>query len=88
MSQVTGGMGDKEILNDAVASQKLITGSYNTFANECVNVNLRSEFLNILNDEHTIHDELFSEMQKHGWYQVDSAEQQKINQAMQKFSQI
>lgn len=77
MSQVTGGMGDKKIINDVVASQKLISSSYNTYASECINVNLRNEFMNILNDEHEIHSELFDEMQKRGWYQPDMAQHKK-----------
>ena len=46
-------MGTKEILEDALMSQKHITEGYNTFAGECVNEQLRHAFLNILDDEHT-----------------------------------
>ncbi|MBC7765892.1 MAG: spore coat protein, partial [Hyphomonadaceae bacterium] len=40
-------MGDKELINDSIASQKMIESNYDTYANECVNVNLRNDFLNI-----------------------------------------
>ena len=43
-------LGEKEILQDGMISQKHITESYNTFAGECVNDQLRSTFLNILDD--------------------------------------
>ena len=43
---------EKEILQDGMISQKHIAESYNTFAGECVNEQLRSTFLNILDDEH------------------------------------
>lgn len=79
-------MGAKEILQDSLISQKLITDSYNTFAGECVNPQLRGAFLNILEDEHNIQASVFSTMQSKGWYQVEPAEQQKIQQAKQKFS--
>jgi spore coat protein CotF len=79
-------MGDKELMNDSIASQKHIEGAYNTYANECVNPALRTDFLNILKEEHDIQAELFSEMQKRGWYQTKPAEQSDINQSKQKFS--
>jgi spore coat protein CotF len=78
--------GDKEMITDALTSQKMITSTYNTFANECATPALRSEFMNILSDEHQIQHEIFTEMQKRGWYQVEAAEKTKIDQAKQKFA--
>ena len=63
---------DKNMMDDALASQKFITETYNTFANECSDPQLK---------EH----EVFTEMQKRGWYQTEPAEQDKINQAKQKY---
>ncbi len=80
-------MREKELLNDLIASQKQITASYNTFAGECVNSNLRNAFLNILGEEHQIQADIFSDMQANGWYQPEQAEQQKIQQTQQKLSQ-
>ena len=79
-------MKEKEILQDGLLSQKHIAEGYNTFAGECVNDQLRSTFLHILGDEHAIQANMFSTMQTNGWYQVESAPQQKIDQARQKFS--
>ena len=81
-------LGEKEILQDGLISQKHISESYNTFAGECVNEQLRTAFLNILDDEHRIQADIFCTMQANGWYQVEAAEQQKIVQARQKFSQM
>lgn len=86
--QQQGSMGDIEIVNDSIASQKLISSTYDTYANECATPNLRDEFMNILKDEHQIQSELFTEMQKRGWYQVAPADQQKVAQAKQKFQNI
>ena len=80
-------MDDQAILNDALASQKQISSSYNTFAGECVNPQLRSTFLNLLDEEHRIQADLFGDMTARGWYQVEPAEQQKIMQTRQKLSQ-
>ena len=80
-------LGDKEILNDFLASQKQIASSYNTFAGECVNPQLRSTFLNILDEEHRIQADLFSDMTARGWYQVEPADRQKVAQTRQKLGQ-
>ena len=80
-------MSDKEILQDGLISQKHITESYNIFAGECVNEQLRSTFLNILDDEHKIQADMFCGLQSNGWYQVENAPVQKVQQAKQKFSQ-
>lgn len=81
-------MTDREIMDDVLSSQKMITTSYNTFTNECVNQQLRTDFLNILRDEHNIQQNVFDQMQKRGWYSPTPAEQQKINTAYTKFSNI
>lgn len=88
MNKQQNAMGDQEMVNDSIASQKLISSSYDTFANECATPNLRDEFLNILKDEHQIQAELFTEMQKRGWYQVKPADQQQVIQAKQKFQNM
>ena len=79
-------MTEREILQDSLLSQKQTTSSYNTFAGECVCEQLRCAMLNILDDEHKIQADIFSSMQSKGWYQVEPAEQQKIQQARQKLS--
>ncbi|HJB26877.1 MAG TPA: spore coat protein [Firmicutes bacterium] len=76
---------DKNMMDDALASQKFITETYNTFANECSDPQLKEQFVNLLEDEHRIQHEVFTEMQKRGWYQTEPAEQDKINQAKQKY---
>ncbi len=88
MNTMSQTMGDKEMMNDSLASQKLISSVYNTFANECVNPQLRTDFLNILREEHDIQADIFQEMQKRGWYQVKQAEQTQVDQAKQKYSNI
>jgi spore coat protein CotF len=81
-------MGEKEYLNDSIAVQKLICSSYNTYATECTNVNLKNDLLSILQDEQQIQFDLFNVANQKGWYQVEQADQQKITQAKQKFSNM
>lgn len=77
---------EKQILKDALISQKLMTDSYNTYAGEAVSAQLRNTMLSILDDEHCIQADVFNSLQSHGWYQPEAAEQQKIVQARQKFT--
>ncbi len=77
---------DKNMMEDVLGSQKFITGdAYNTFANECSDSQLKEAFMNLLEDEHRIQHEIFTEMQKRGWYQTEPATQDKIHQAKQKY---
>ncbi len=81
-------MDDKSRMNDSMSSQKLITSTYNTYANECSSPQLRADFLNILKEEHDIQFDIFNEMSMRGWYQVKPAEPQSVTQAKQKFTSM
>lgn len=82
------GFADQEMLTDSLTSQKSITGTYNTFANECATPCIKTDFINILNEEHQIQHDVFTEMQKRGWYQTENADVNKVNQAKQKFQSM
>ena len=79
---------DKEIMEDVLSSQKLITDTYNTFTNECVSQQLRTDFMNILREEHNIQQSVFDQMKTRGWYAPEHAEKQKVSTAYTKFSNI
>ena len=81
-------LSDEEIMNDILSSQKHITGVYNTFSNECTHQALRNDFLNILREEHNIQVDVFTEMQKRGWYAQPEAQQQMIDQTKTKFQHV
>ena len=78
---------DKEVLGDGLSTQKATTDKFNTFANECVNVGLRDTVLEILNQEHSIQYEVFNMMHQRGLYQTPAAQEQKVQEAKQKFAQ-
>ncbi len=87
LSNMTSGtLGDKETLTDLISSQKYASSTYNTYAGECVNTQLRDDFLCILKDEHEIQSELFKEANTRGWYTVKPAEMNEITQVRQKFT--
>lgn len=84
-TQPGGTIPEQELMNDVLASQKYVTDTYNSFTNECATPNVRNEFMRILTEEHQIQAEVFDEMKKRGWYEAPAAQQQKIDQAKQKF---
>lgn len=85
-NQVASIFGDKEMLQDSLISQKLISDSYNSFAGECVNEQLRGAMLDILKEEHCIQADIFTNLQDKGWYKTEPADQNKVTQTKQKYS--
>ena len=79
---------DREMLTDALSSEKFMTENYNTYANECASPSLMNEFMNLLSEEHQIQLDVFSELQKRGWYPIQSAPAEKVQQAKMKFSNL
>ncbi|MEM5779614.1 MAG: spore coat protein [Lawsonibacter sp.] len=79
-------MNDQERITDFLCSEKKMSSNYDTYASECVNVSLRDDFLNIFNQSHMTQTDLFKLAQNKGWYQVEQAPENKINQAYTKFS--
>lgn len=77
---------DQAKLGDALSSQKFISESYNTGANEAAEPMVKSTLMNLLEEEHNIQHDLFVQMQKRGWYQTEAAPQQKIDETKSKFS--
>ena len=78
---------DQERITDVLSSQKTITDSYNTFANEASDPVVMNTLMSILKEEHDIQHEVFTEMNKRGWYQTEAAQDNKITQTKQKFAQ-
>lgn len=80
-----GTMEDKDMLKDALSTEKFLAATYSTYATECVAKNLHQDFLNLLQETHQIQHDIFSEMHNRGWYPTPAAEQTKIDQAKQKY---
>ena len=78
---------EKEILSDALSSTKAATNHYNTFSNECVHENVRHAMLHCLEQEHDIQQDLFEMMHAKGYYPTPAADEKKIQNAIQTFSQ-
>lgn len=81
-------MKDQEIVTDLLLTEKKMSGNYNAFASECVNDRLRDAYVGMITSGHRTQTDLFKAGQQKGWYQVEQAPAQKIDQAVQKFSQV
>ena len=79
-------MTEQEYLTDLLMGEKKMTANYDTYASECVNTQLRDQFLQILNQNHKTQTELFNKAKEKGWYQVEQAPASKVDTAYQKFS--
>ena len=77
---------EKEILGDALATQKMTTANFNTYANECVHEDVRQLLLRIQQEEHDLAQEVFCMMHEKGFYPVPEAEGTKVAQTKQQFA--
>lgn len=77
---------DKNIMTDALCTQKNVTAGYNYSANESSNANVVNVMMDILNEEHCIQHDVFEEMSKRGWYPTEQAQDNKINEVKSTFT--
>mgnify|MGYP003506211308 CR=1 FL=1 len=78
---------EKEILGDALTAQKTATSEMNISANECVHEDVRQTMLHILSQEHDIQQDVFNMMHEKGYYPTPMAEQKKVDETKQQYSQ-
>lgn len=79
-------MKDQEVMTDLLLTEKKMSANYDTYASECVNTQLRDTFVTMLTQCHETQTNLFRTAQQKGWYQVEQAPAQKVDQARQKFT--
>ena len=80
-------MNERDKLTDALSSQKMIAGMYNTYCSESATSSVKRCLFSILEDEHRIQSEVFNEMNTRGYYPVQRAEENQLASTKQKFSQ-
>lgn len=76
---------EKEILGDALSSQKATTELFNKASNECVHENVRETLLDILEEEHEIQQDVFVMMHQKGFYPTPEADTKKVDQLKQQY---
>ena len=77
---------DQIIITNALNTQKHLTAMYNTAAGECAHSQLRCAMMDLWKDEHEIQNDLFTDMNSRGWYPVQQAQQQEVDQAVQQLN--
>ena len=76
---------DQDYLTEFLDTQKQLTANYNYYAGECMNTELRSSMLTLLDEEHDIQSDIFNQMHARGWYQVKSADPNELSTVKTKF---
>lgn len=79
-------MNDRDRLNDALSTEKYLLESINTACWEASHSQLNQDLLTILNETHQCHRQLFDLMFQKGWYKLEAANQQQLDQTYQQFS--
>lgn len=79
-------MNDCDRLNDVLNSYKHLVISYATALNESSNKNIFKLFSNLFESTSKIQTELFQLAFSKGWYNLETAEEKKIETAYDKFS--
>ena len=78
-------MNDRDFINDMLSTEKYMTDSYCTFLNEASHQHLYNEVLRMFTETKNCQRELFNLMFKKGWYALEQADQQKLQQSYQQF---
>ena len=76
-----GGNMEKNLLSDALQSQKFCTSMYNMAAGECDDPQLRQTLMNLLDEEHKIQNDIFTIMKTQGFYPIKQATNQQVMEA-------
>ncbi|WP_440896202.1 spore coat protein [Amphibacillus sp. Q70] len=79
-------LNDRDIINDFLATEKYMTNGYSTALNECSNHTYYENLLQIFTETQNQQRHLYNLMFKNGWYSLDQADQQQINQAAEQFT--
>lgn len=78
-------MGDKEYITDILASEKFACDFYSTATIESAN-QVHETFKNVLDHTLSMQHQVYNVMSQKGWYPIEAAEQQKVDQVKQQFA--
>jgi spore coat protein CotF len=78
-------MNDRDFANDLLSTEKYMTNAYSVALNEASHQSLYQDMLTVFNETQNQQRELYNLMFKKGWYKVEAADQQKLQQSYQQF---
>ncbi|MCV9886812.1 spore coat protein [Metabacillus halosaccharovorans] len=79
-------MNDRDFTNDLLATEKYLTTAYSTALNEASHQSLYQDLQTILTETQQAQRDLYNFMFQNGWYTLEAADTQKLQQSYQKFS--
>ncbi len=80
-------MNDRDYLNVVLELEKNMSNNYSIALNEASNDYLYEDFFTLLEDGKDAARELYNLMFQNGWYTLEQAEEQKVNQKINCFTQ-
>lgn len=83
--QKTPQMNDRDFINDILQTEKYLTGAYSIALNEASHDALYQDILAICTETQNAQRDLYNLMFKKGWYTIEAAEAQKLQQSYQQF---
>ena len=76
---------EKDQMTDLLQGEKYLAGCYNSYLLESATPEVKQCLSGLLNDTHSMQQQLFEEMNSRGFYPVTKAEDQKLNTVRQQF---
>ncbi|WP_332695852.1 spore coat protein [Halalkalibacter lacteus] len=84
--QKTPQMNDRDFINDILAMEKSMTNSYSVALNEMSHGQLYQDLSSVFNQTQDCQRELYNVMFQKGFYSLEAADGQKLDQTYQQFS--
>ena len=78
-------MNDRDFINDLLATEKYLTTAYTMALHEASHEGLYQDIMQIFSETQECQRNLYDLMFKKGWYAVEAADQQKLQQSYQQF---
>ncbi|MFD1020463.1 spore coat protein [Thalassobacillus hwangdonensis] len=78
-------LNERDLVNDLLATEKYMTGAYSTALNEASCENLYTDIATIFKETQDCQRNLYNMMFKNGWYALEQADQQKMQQSYTQF---
>lgn len=79
-------LSDRDMITDMLSEEKYLCGVYSTYASEAGTPDVHRAMMTLLNDSHTIQNEVWQEMHDRGWYPTEKAEDQKLQEEKMKYA--
>lgn len=77
---------DEDYAHDLLMTEKQLCSTLAIATSEAATESVRNGFKNILSGQFDLQNQVFKTMSSNGWYQLEQAEANKVQQAKSKFS--